>query len=329
MAVTLATTADQRLSLGYNGTGSGVCGYNNYTWDAILNPGGMNGNGVAANWTNMCADMVTVMGESMANAIIASGAANQQLSWQPTTALAATYLSSSSFTVAGNQLTAFLPNSKIGRALLLITNGATVFDSVSAATYSSGTGLTTVTTNGAQLVAGSLTVQYGQDPNNDPALPQGKANGVASLNSSSLVMQNPASLGQSNGVAALDANSLIAAAQLAGICFTQYGETVSALGNVSGATTINLQSGGVVTATAVTSATTWTFSNPLATGKMSSFSLILTNGGSQTQNWPASVVWPGGTTPTLTASGVDILVFCTTNGGTTWRGALAQKGYAS
>jgi hypothetical protein len=47
----------------------------------------------------------------------------------------------------------------------------------------------------------------------------------------------------------------------------------------------------------------------------------LTNGGSQTVNWPASVDWvPGGTAPTLTASGVDELVFKTIDGGTIWVG---------
>jgi hypothetical protein len=48
--------------------------------------------------------------------------------------------------------------------------------------------------------------------------------------------------------------------------------------------------------------------------------LILTNGGSQTVNFPSSVDWEGGTAPTLTASGVDILVFLTVDAGTIWHG---------
>ena len=54
-----------------------------------------------------------------------------------------------------------------------------------------------------------------------------------------------------------------------------------------------------------TGTTTMTFSNPAASGFLSNLSLKLTNGGSQTINWPASVDWPGGTEPTLTTSGVD------------------------
>jgi len=98
-----------------------------------------------------------------------------------------------------------------------------------------------------------------------------------------------------------------------------YGETVNAIGAIGGgAQTIDLESGNVVTATVDTSETTFTFSNPPASGTAGSFTLILTNGGSQTVNWPAAVDWAGGTEPTLTASGVDVLTFMTVDAGTTW-----------
>lgn len=103
-----------------------------------------------------------------------------------------------------------------------------------------------------------------------------------------------------------------------------YGETVNAIGAIGGGTqAIDLESGNVVTATVDTSETTFTFSNPPATGIAGSFTLILTNGGSQTVNWPASVDWAGGTAPTLTAAGVDVLTFLTTDAGTTWLGFAA------
>jgi len=69
-----------------------------------------------------------------------------------------------------------------------------------------------------------------------------------------------------------------------------------------------------------TSTTTFTFSNPTASDELCIFSLVLTNGGSQTVNFPASVDWEGGTAPTLTTAGVDILVFATVDGGTNWHG---------
>jgi hypothetical protein len=68
---------------------------------------------------------------------------------------------------------------------------------------------------------------------------------------------------------------------------------------------------------------TFTFSNPTASDELCGFTLVLTNGGSQTVTWPASVDWPAATAPTLTASGTDVLVFITCDGGTTWYGFVA------
>jgi len=69
--------------------------------------------------------------------------------------------------------------------------------------------------------------------------------------------------------------------------FKDYGETVNAIGSIGGGTQdIDLESGNVVTGTVDTSTTTFTFSNPPTTGTAGSFTLILTNGGSQTVNWP-------------------------------------------
>ena len=101
-----------------------------------------------------------------------------------------------------------------------------------------------------------------------------------------------------------------------------YGEITNALGSVTGATSIDLTDGNSVTAT-VTGAVTWTFSNPTASDEMCGFSLKLINGGSAAQTWPASVDWPSATAPTLTASGTDVLVFFTVDGGTTWYGFVA------
>ncbi len=108
-----------------------------------------------------------------------------------------------------------------------------------------------------------------------------------------------------------------------------YAETINAIGSTGGGTQdIDITAGNVVTATVDTSANTFTFSNPSATGKGCSFTLILTNGASQTVNWPASVDWAGGTAPTLTAAGVDILTFMTIDAGTIWYGFLAGAAMA-
>jgi hypothetical protein len=102
-----------------------------------------------------------------------------------------------------------------------------------------------------------------------------------------------------------------------------YGITHNVLGAGSGTRTINLQLGNYVSAT-VAGATTFTFSNPLASPNACGFILELTNGGSATITWPTAVRWPGGTAPTLTTSGVDVLVFVTDDGGTNWRGVASM-----
>ena len=102
------------------------------------------------------------------------------------------------------------------------------------------------------------------------------------------------------------------------------GVTTNAIGSIGGGTQdIDLTAGNSVSGTVDTSTTTFTFSNPTASDELCTFSLILTNGGSQTVNFPATVDWAGGTAPTLTTAGVDILVFATIDGGTIWHGFAA------
>ena len=100
-----------------------------------------------------------------------------------------------------------------------------------------------------------------------------------------------------------------------------YNETYVAL---SGTTpTVNCESGNIF-ALSTTGNTTFTFSNPPASGTAYGFMLRLTAGGTHTITYPASVDWAGATAPDAPASGeTDVLVFTTTDGGTTWYGALA------
>ena len=102
-----------------------------------------------------------------------------------------------------------------------------------------------------------------------------------------------------------------------------YAMEVYAHGSITTATTIDLENGNVHTAT-IGGNLTLTFSNPIASGDATSFVLELTNGGAYTLTFPAAVDWEGGTAPTLTAAGVDILVFYTRDGGTTWHGIASS-----
>lgn len=93
------------------------------------------------------------------------------------------------------------------------------------------------------------------------------------------------------------------------------------IGSIGGGTqSIDLTLGNVHSGTVDTSATTFTFDNPTASDEYCEFVLILTNPGSQTITWPTGVDWQGGIEPSWTSSGVDIAVFATIDGGTTWHG---------
>ena len=83
------------------------------------------------------------------------------------------------------------------------------------------------------------------------------------------------------------------------------------------ANNIDLATGNLFTKT-ISGVTTLTISNALAAGNVNSFVLELTNGGSAVITWFSGVKWAGGTAPTLTASGKDILGFYSHDGGTTW-----------
>ena len=95
-----------------------------------------------------------------------------------------------------------------------------------------------------------------------------------------------------------------------------------AIGNTGATRTIDLVDGNFFSAT-LDQACTFTFSNPAASGDFCGFSLALTNGGAFAITYPASVDFVGGVAPTLTAAGLDLLVFLTYDGGTTWLGLVA------
>lgn len=127
--------------------------------------------------------------------------------------------------------------------------------------------------------------------------------------------------------ASIDSEHLATNIILNDVLLKDYGEVTNALGDVGGGTdAIDLTVGNSVSATVSTGTQTFTFTNPTASDEGCGFTLVLTNGGSQTVNWPASVDWPAATAPALTASGVDILTFWTIDGGTIWHGMAASLG---
>ena len=108
-----------------------------------------------------------------------------------------------------------------------------------------------------------------------------------------------------------------------------YNETYAAVTSSSNATTVDCEAGNAFSHT-LTENTTFTFSNPPASGTAYSFSLEIIQDASAsgyTVTWPASVDWPSATAPTLTAtaSAKDVFVFYTRDGGTNWYGFTAGQ----
>ena len=104
---------------------------------------------------------------------------------------------------------------------------------------------------------------------------------------------------------------------------TEYTETQTAIS----ASAIDLTLGNYFTKT-ISTTITFTISNTASSGTVNSFILDLTNGGSATVTWWTGVKWAGGTAPTLTSSGRDVLGFFTEDGGTTWNGFVLGKAMA-
>jgi len=109
-----------------------------------------------------------------------------------------------------------------------------------------------------------------------------------------------------------------------------YNETYAALSGTTPA--VNCETGNSFSLT-LSGNTTFTFSNPPASGTSYTFSIEIIQDASAsgfTVTWPASVDWPAATAPTLTAtaSAKDVFVFTTRDGGTNWYGFTAGQALA-
>jgi hypothetical protein len=158
---------------------------------------------------------------------------------------------------------------------------------------------------------------------------------AAKADTSSLANYVPISQkGAASGVATLDGASKLTSSQIpslvgyAALPANGGRETVSTA-NASGATTLNLNNGNVFNST-LTGNTTFSFSGA-TNGSACSFTLYLRQDatGSRTVSWPASVKWSGGAPSlTSTANAIDILVFESIDGGTTWFGSLVGANFS-
>jgi hypothetical protein len=96
----------------------------------------------------------------------------------------------------------------------------------------------------------------------------------------------------------------------------------------SGTLTLDLNTATVFDVALNANITTLTISNVQASGRSSSFVLILTaDGTARSVTWPASFLWPSGLTPTLTSTNnkKDVFVFFTIDGGTTYQAFISGQ----
>jgi len=94
------------------------------------------------------------------------------------------------------------------------------------------------------------------------------------------------------------------------------------LGLLNANTSLNFANANFFSATANANVTI-SFSNASPANTLSGCVLALTNGGSKTITW-SNVAWSGNVAPTLTANGLDLLVFVTYDSGSTVHGMVAS-----
>lgn len=112
-----------------------------------------------------------------------------------------------------------------------------------------------------------------------------------------------------------------------------YSETVHAVGNVNSSTAFDFENGNVQTVTVAGidtgSTITFSLSNPPASGIAGTMTVIFTNGNAHGDvAFHSSIKWPSDVAPSLTASGVDVISFLTTDGGTTYYGFVGGLNFS-
>lgn len=113
-----------------------------------------------------------------------------------------------------------------------------------------------------------------------------------------------------------DATETITAKTLTSVKETRTAPTIS-----GGTLTLDLSGSSVFDVSLNAAITTLTISNPAASGTSHGFILTFTaDGTARAVTWPATILWPSATAPTLTSTNgkKDKFVFQTTDGGTTY-----------
>lgn len=179
--------------------------------------------------------------------------------------------------------------------------------------FPNGTGFTELYGN-----TNAGTIRFNCESNSHGVTVQGPAHSA----SATYTVKLPDTLGltQASGLVTSDANGVVSFDNGT----IDESTTITSSGN---AATLNLRDGNSFLHD-LTENVTYTFSNPAASGKVSMFVLkVIQDSSARTITWPGSVDWAAATAPTLTATnnGVDVFVFFTIDGGTTYYGFTAGQ----
>jgi hypothetical protein len=165
------------------------------------------------------------------------------------------------------------------------------------------------------------TIRFNCENNSHGVTVQGPAHSASATYT--VKLPNTLGLTQASGLVTSDAN---------GVVSFDNGtiEESTTITSSSNAAALNLRDGNSFLHD-LTENVTYTFSNPAASGKLSMFTLkVIQDSSARTITWPSSVDWAAATAPTLSAgnNNVDVFVFFTIDGGTTYYGFTAGQAMA-
>lgn len=226
-------------------------------------------------------------------------------------------------------------NASLGRILLSdgTTNAATASSNLS---WNSGNESLDITNGGIEQIGAGYTSTFAGGVTINGSLTATSSKAVSSsfastasyvLNAVSSSFASTASFVNTLTQNVTVSGSIFLSGSLNTATFIDYEERFTSPTISAGVLTLNLANGNVFDV-ALNANTTLTISNPPAANNAGSFVLIFTaDGNPRVVSWGASILWPGGTAPTLTSTNgkKDVFGFISLNSGTNWYGFIGGQ----